>query len=150
MKPRELLNSIPAPTNVGRVPKGVLKQEGQWWITTANVNDTSGHIYLAQDGFQIDVPNPAISLAVQSASRNQFEPNPRGTTYHGISGGEGFTYESIKFSDMNKDKRIDIVAARYMGGVGELLWLQQPYEKDGGWNIRKIHEVRIQIKLPTF
>ena len=51
MKPRELLNSIPAPTNVGRVPKGVLKQEGQWWITTATVNDTSGHIYLAQASF---------------------------------------------------------------------------------------------------
>ena len=50
---------------------------------------------------------------------------------------------------MNKDKRIDIVAARYMGGVGELLWLQQPYEKDGGWNIRKIHEGRFQIKLET-
>ena len=48
------------------------------------------------------------------------------------------------------DKRIDIVAARYMGGVGELLWLQQPYEKDGGWNIRKIHEVRFQIKLQTY
>ena len=47
---------------------------------------------------------------------------------------------------MNKDKRIDIVAARYMGGVGELLWLQQPYEKDGGWNIRKIHEACFQTK----
>ena len=37
MKPRELVNSIVAPTNIGRVPPGVFSKEaGKWWITTGN------------------------------------------------------------------------------------------------------------------
>ena len=47
--------------------------------STATVNDTSGHIYV-------------------------MAPNPKGTRYHGISNEDGYTYENVKFSDMNKEK----------------------------------------------
>ena len=47
--------------------------------STATVNVTSGHIYV-------------------------MAPNPKGTRYHGISNEDGYTYENVKFSDMNKGK----------------------------------------------
>jgi len=116
MKPRELINEIPAPTNVGRIPKGVMgTSDGQWWITSAAVDDEDGHVFLAR-------------------------PDPKGTSFHHISSEADFTYESVKFSDMNRDKKVDIVTARYMGGVGELLWLQQPGNKNGGWNQKIVHQ----------
>ena len=115
MKPTQLLDSIAAPTNLGRVPDSAFKgSTGNWWVTTATVNDTSGHIYIMQ-------------------------PNPKGTQYHGISNEDGYTYENIKFSDMNKDGMTDVVAARYQGGQGQMLWLQQPVGKKA-WPQTIVHE----------
>ena len=117
MKPRELLNEIAAPTNLGRVPPGTVKssKDNQWWITSASINDTAGHIYLAH-------------------------PDPRGTSFYSITSEEDATYETVKFSDMNKNKKMDIVSARTVGGAGELMWLAQPGGKKDGWVPKVVHQ----------
>ena len=68
-------------------------------------------------------------------------PNPKGTTYRGISNEDGYTYENLRFNDMNKDGMMDVVTARYLqsGGQGQMLWLQQPAGKKA-WNQFVVHE----------
>ena len=42
MQPTQLVDSIVAPTNLGRVPDTAFKgKTGSWWVTSATVNGTS-------------------------------------------------------------------------------------------------------------
>ena len=89
-------------------------------LIKASVNDTDGHVYLAH-------------------------PDPRGTSFYSITSEKSATYETVKFSDMNKNKRSDIVTARMVGGAGELMWLAQPNGKKDGWTPKVVHQAGFKL-----
>ncbi|CAG5110374.1 Oidioi.mRNA.OKI2018_I69.chr2.g4784.t1.cds [Oikopleura dioica] len=119
MVPRAMIDSIAYPTNIGRVPDATFPgARGKWWITSAAFNGTSGHVFFVN-------------------------PKPKGTNYKGISGDDDYTYENLRFVDMDLDGKLDVITARSLsnsiGAKGELLWLKQP-GGNGHWPATSLHE----------
>ncbi|CBY12287.1 unnamed protein product [Oikopleura dioica] len=119
MVPRAMIDSIAYPTNIGRVPDATFPgAKGKWWVTSAAFNGTSGHVFF-------------------------LDPKPKGTTYKGISEDDDYTYENIRFVDMDLDGKLDVLTARSLsnsiGAKGELLWMKQP-GGNGHWPATSLHE----------
>lgn len=52
---------------------------------------------------------------------------------------DGWNYERSQWVDMNKDGYLDCLTARFRGGVGQMLWFEQP-AGNGNWAQHIVHE----------
>nr|XP_039257025.1 uncharacterized protein LOC120333741 [Styela clava] len=116
MKPRIINKDIANPRAVGRIPPKTFKDSSAltYWAASWGANETSGAMY---------VMRPTTTYSI----------------WKDIAIDAGWNYERAQWVDMNRDGRIDCLTARFRGGVGQLLWFQQPKGQDK-WGQQIIHE----------
>lgn len=116
MTPRIVNKDIPNPRAVGKVPSNAFSGNKAltYWVSTWGANGTTGAIYVLR---------PTTTYSV----------------WKDITIDAGWNYERSQWVDMNKDGRVDCLTARFRGGVGQLLWFQQPKGQDK-WGQQIIHE----------